>query len=133
MGKKTDRDLVSVLILAYNAEKYIRDLLESIKDQTYQNIEIIISDDASKDDTVRIAQVWKDENRLCLKKMMIRSSEQNQGVVKNANLGFELCNGRYIKVIAADDKLAPVKIRDIHCCSEKCSRFIRGMICRICH
>lgn len=68
MGKKTDRDLVSVLILAYNAEKYIRDLLESIKDQTYQNIEIIISDDASKDDTVRIAQVWKDENRLCLKK-----------------------------------------------------------------
>ena len=73
MGKKTDRDLVSVLILAYNAEKYIRDLLESIKDQTYQNIEIIISDDASKDDTVRIAQVWKDENRLCLKKMMIRS------------------------------------------------------------
>ena len=64
MGKKTDRDLVSVLILAYNAEKYIRDLLESIKDQTYQNIEIIISDDASKDDTVRIAQVWKDENQL---------------------------------------------------------------------
>ena len=93
MGKKTDRDLVSVLILAYNAEKYIRDLLESIKDQTYQNIEIIISDDASKDDTVRIAQVWKDENRLCLKKMMISRSEQNQGVVKNANLGFAHCNG----------------------------------------
>ena len=120
MGKNTDRNLVSVLILAYNAEKYIRDLLESIRDQTYQNIEIIISDDASKDDTVRIAQVWKDENRLCLKKMMIRSSEQNQGVVKNANLGFELCNGRYIKVIAADDKLAPACIENmVRVCEDK--------------
>ena len=52
--------------------------------------------------------------------MMIRSSEQNQGVVKNANLGFELCNGRYIKVIAADDKLAPACIENmVRVCEDK--------------
>lgn len=112
--------LVSVLILAYNAEGYIVELLESIKNQTYRDIEIIISDDASKDATVKIAQTWKETNQSGFEKMIIRSSKQNQGVVKNANLGFELCSGRYIKVIAADDKLAPECITHmVHACEEK--------------
>ena len=111
---------VSVLILAYNAEKYIEELLESIKKQTYQNIEIIISDDASKDDTISVAQAWKYENWHCLETMVIRSSKENQGVVKNANLGLELCNGKYIKIIAADDKLTPICIEEmVKTCEDK--------------
>ena len=52
--------LVSVVVITYNSEKYILETLESIKTQSYKNLELIISDDCSKDDTVMICRDWLD-------------------------------------------------------------------------
>lgn len=99
-------ELVSVMVLAYNAEKYITDLLESIKKQTYQRLELVVSDDASTDNTVKIVEEWCKKNSDRFENIIVRKSEANQGVTKNVNLGYKECNGKYIKLIAADDKLA---------------------------
>ena len=99
-------ELVSVMVLAYNAEKYITDLLESIKKQTYQRLELVVSDDASTDNTVKIVEEWCKINSDRFENIIVRKSEANQGVTKNVNLGYKECNGKYIKLIAADDKLA---------------------------
>ena len=99
--------LVSIMAFSYNSENYIIDLLESIKAQTYQNIEFILSDDASTDQTVALAEAWIAENKERFVRTCIRKSEKNQGPTKNVNEGFKLCRGTYIKQLAADDKFAP--------------------------
>ena len=100
-----NKELVSVMVLAYNAEKYITDLLESIKMQTYQRLELVVSDDASTDNTVKIVEEWCKNNKERFENVIVRKSKDNQGVTKNVNLGYRECNGKYIKLIAADDKL----------------------------
>ena len=100
-----NQELVSVMVLAYNAEKYITDLLASIKMQTYQRLELVVSDDASTDNTVKIVEEWCKDNKERFENMIVRKSKDNQGVTKNVNLGYRECNGKYIKLIAADDKL----------------------------
>jgi len=57
--KKTNNPLVSVIIPAYNAEKYVAEAISSILSQTYKNIEVIIIDDASADSTLKIIHEYK--------------------------------------------------------------------------
>jgi glycosyltransferase involved in cell wall biosynthesis len=61
MIKENNNPLVSVLIPTYNSALYIKDTLESILNQTYKNLEIIVIDDASKDSTVNIVKKYKDK------------------------------------------------------------------------
>ena len=56
-------ELVSIITPTYNSAKYVLETLESIKSQTYHNIELIISDDASQDNTVDICELWLKENK----------------------------------------------------------------------
>jgi len=97
--------LVSILVISYNSSEYILQTLESIKNQTYQNIELIISDDCSKDNTVTVAKEWLKENHSRFIRSEICASPVNEGVAKNLNKGAKLCGGYYIKIIAADDIL----------------------------
>ena len=60
--KRKDNLLVSVCVLAYNSSKYILETLNSIKNQTYDTIELIISDDCSTDDTVALCTQWINRN-----------------------------------------------------------------------
>ena len=53
-----DNSVVSVCVITYNSSKYVLETLESIRMQSYQNIELIICDDCSKDDTVEICKRW---------------------------------------------------------------------------
>jgi glycosyltransferase involved in cell wall biosynthesis len=55
--------LVSIVVITYNSSKYILETLESIKQQTYKNLELIITDDCSKDNTVVLCQDWLDVNK----------------------------------------------------------------------
>ena len=57
--------LVSVIVITYNSSKFVLETLESIYNQTYSNIELIISDDCSSDETINICQNWlyKNKNR----------------------------------------------------------------------
>ncbi|MGL5779076.1 glycosyltransferase [Cetobacterium sp.] len=96
---------VSVIVITYNSEKWIIETLESIKNQTYKNIELIISDDASKDKTIDICKKWICENRDRFIRVEIIQSLENDGVTKNINKGIKRSSTKWIKLIAGDDIL----------------------------
>lgn len=97
--------LVTVLVLSYNSGEFILETLESIKNQSYKNIEIILSDDASKDDTILIASQWFELNKKFFVSTKIIQSNENTGTSANANRGLREAKGTWLKIIAADDLL----------------------------
>lgn len=107
-----NQPLVSVPIITYNSSKTILETLESIKAQTYPNIELIISDDCSNDNTVEICQQWIDKNRDRFVRTLVLVSPINTGVSGNCNRSNEACVGEWIKCIAGDDALLPICIEE---------------------
>ncbi len=107
MEKNLEEILVSVPVITYNSSKYVLETLESIKAQTYQNIELIVSDDCSTDNTVEICRKWIEENKERFVRTELITSEKNTGVSANGNRGREACRGEWIKSIAGDDLLMP--------------------------
>lgn len=103
----TNECLISVVVISYNSERFIEETLNSIRAQTYPNVELIISDDASVDNTVAIAEKWISDNSKRFVRSQIVSSGENQGIPGNLNRGIRAATGKYIKHIAADDILAP--------------------------
>lgn len=99
--------LVSVVVISFNSAPTILETLDSIYAQTYQNIELILSDDGSSDHTVALAQQWAQTHSHRFAGCQIRQSEQNMGVPHNANAGVKLATGHYLKLLAADDILLP--------------------------
>lgn len=89
--------LVTVFIPVYNCEKYIKDALDSIINQTYRNIEILIIDDGSVDNTIDIIKKYND-NRIRLLKNNV-----NKGIPYTRNRGIQESKGKYIAVMDADD------------------------------
>lgn len=91
--------LVSVLIPCYNAEKYIKESILSILNQTYTNLEIIAINDCSTDSTLeKLEDLAKADNRI-----KIFSNNENLRLIKTLNKGVELCSGKYIARMDADD------------------------------
>src|SRR5438874_6764230 len=95
--------LVSILIPAYNAERWIADTIRSALAQTWPRTEIIIVDDGSKDETLSVARQFEAKNVSVV-------AQQNQGAAAARNHAFSLCQGDYIQWLDADDLLAPDKI-----------------------
>ncbi len=102
--------LVSVIVCSYNHEKYISQCLESIKLQSYSNIQLIVADDASQDNSVGIFENWLEENGYPAEKNF---HQKNTGFATTLNECIKLTVGEYIKIIAADDYLHPESIE--HC------------------
>ena len=109
---QNNNPLVSVPVITYNSSKYVLETLESIKAQTYQNIELIVSDDCSTDNTVEICRKWIEENKERFIRTEIITSEINTGVSANGNRGRNACRGEWIKGIAGDDLLMPNCIQE---------------------
>ncbi len=99
--------LVSVVVITYNSEDYILECLESVKAQTYAGIELIISDDCSQDNTLKICKEWVDENKIRFVNIEIIEVKKNTGTTENINRACRLANGVWIKPIAGDDLLLP--------------------------
>ena len=99
-------ELVSVIIPSYNHENYIRECINSILNQTYKNLEIIIEDDCSQDNTQQEIKKIKD------KRIKSFFSEKNKGVVETMNDLLKKCNGKYIAIIGSDDVWYPEKIAE---------------------
>lgn len=99
--------LLSVAVLAYRSSKTILETLESIRLQTYPHMELIISDDCSPDNTVALCRDWLASHKERFLRVQLLTAEKNTGVSANANRAAAGCRGEWIKMIAADDKLAP--------------------------
>lgn len=108
-----DNPLVSVRVVSYNAADTIIETLESVKSQTYHNIELIVSDDCSKDNTVEIASSWIEQNKSRFVRTELITVPKNTGVCANLNRTLKACRGKWIKGIAADDILLPNCIADV--------------------
>ena len=95
--------LVSILIPAYNAERWIADTIKSALEQTWPQKEIIVVDDGSTDQTPSIARQF-------VSKSVSVITQPNQGAASARNKAFSICQGDYIQWLDADDLLAPTKI-----------------------
>ena len=106
-----DFPLVSVLIPAYNHENYIQETIESIINQTYPNIELIILDDGSKDKTwEKITELKpKCENRFV---KSLFETKQNEGTCITLNKLLKLSSGEFVYIIASDDLAKPQAIEE---------------------
>lgn len=104
--------LVSIPVITYNSAKTVIETLESIKAQTYSNIELIISDDCSMDNTVEICCDWIEKNKNRFVRTELLTVEKNTGVAGNLNRAEAACRGEWIKPIAGDDVLLPNCIQD---------------------
>jgi glycosyltransferase involved in cell wall biosynthesis len=97
------KPLVSILIPAYNAEKWITDTLRSAVGQSWPNKEIIVVDDGSRDDTLRVARQFEANGVRVV-------THSNRGAAATRNAAFQLATGDYIQWLDADDLLSPDKI-----------------------
>jgi glycosyltransferase involved in cell wall biosynthesis len=104
-----NEDLVSVIIPVYNVEKYIKRCILSVLDQTYKNLEIIIIDDGSKDNSLSIARdTSKTDNRVTI------IHKKNEGISSTRNLGIDKATGKYIVFVDSDDYLDPNYVERFH-------------------
>ena len=102
--------LTSVVVLSYNSSSTIRETLDSISSQTYDNIELIIADDKSLDDTKALCEQWMQQHGDRFVRTLWVEPGNNTGVAGNANRGIKASAGKWIKLIAADDILLPDSI-----------------------
>lgn len=104
-----ESSLVSVVIPCYNHEKFVIDCIQSVIDQTYQNIELIIIDDGSSD-----ASISKIEEMIALCKERFTNFEfrhrSNQGLSSTLNEALDWCTGLYFCCLASDDQILKDKI-----------------------
>jgi glycosyltransferase involved in cell wall biosynthesis len=96
---------VSIVMGTYNGGKYLREQLESIYQQTYKNIDVIVCDDCSTDNTVEILEEFSQEYGL-----VYQINSQNMGLVKNYEKALSLARGEYIALSDQDDIWYPGKI-----------------------
>lgn len=105
-----DRPLVTIGVISYNSASTIVETLESVKNQTYGNIELIISDDASKDNTVEICRDWLECNASYFSRVELITSSVNTGTCGNCDRVLKKSLGLWLRIIAADDILLPKAI-----------------------
>ena len=96
--------LVSVCIPTYNSSQYISECIDSVVKQSFKNIEIIISDNCSSDNTIEIIE------KKNIKNLKILRNKENIGIAKNFNLVCNEASGEYIKLLPSDDTILPNSI-----------------------
>lgn len=102
-----NKPLVSVIMSAYNAEKYVEQAIESILNQTYRKFEFIIVDDASTDSTFSILRDFKKKD----KRIILIKNKNNLGLYKNLNKALKFVKGKYTIRIDADDWAYPERFQ----------------------
>ncbi len=95
--------LVSIGLPVYNGENFIRQAIESVLSQSYNNLELVISDNGSIDGTPEICRSFAEKD----KRIRVHTFDRNCGASRNYNKTFELSTGKYFRWLAHDDMLAP--------------------------
>lgn len=116
--KNANRALVSVIVPVFNAEKYIKRTVESVKAQTYDNWELILVNDCSSDNSLKIILDLADKD----KRIKVISLDKNSGPAVARNMGIKAAKGSFIAFLDADDLWLPEKL-------EKQLKFIEEKDC----
>lgn len=102
-----EQNLISVIVPIYNVAPYLEECLDSIINQTYKRLQVVLVDDGSTDESVVIAKNYLNDNRVQL------ISVENGGVSKARNIGLELARGEYIYFIDSDDCIASTYLEEM--------------------
>lgn len=116
--------LVSVLMTSYNREIYIAEAIESVLSSTYQNFELIIVDDRSKDKTLNIAKAYSEKDN----RIKVYQNEKNLGDYGNRNKAAGYATGYYIMHLDSDDTIFKDGIEKCVACMEQFPKANFGMI-----
>jgi alpha-1,3-rhamnosyltransferase len=111
-NKQYINPLVSIIVVTYNSSKFVLDTLESAKNQSYKNIELIVTDDCSPDNTVEICRNWIEVNKQRFVNIELITVAKNTGIAANCNRGIGKAKGKWLKFIAGDDILLENCIED---------------------
>lgn len=104
-----EKDLISVIVPVYNVAKYLDRCISSIVGQTYRNLEIILCDDESSDESGAIADAWaRKDHRICVFHL------EHGGLSHARNRGIEFSHGKYLSFVDSDDCIAPEFIATLH-------------------
>lgn len=98
---------ISCLVVTYNQQDVVRETIDSIIAQTYKNLEIVIADDGSTDNTPEILEQYQKQYP---DKIKIITGQKNVGVTLNSKRAYDLCTGEFIAIIGGDDIWLPEKI-----------------------
>ena len=93
---------VSVIVPVYNGEKYIREAIDSVLNQSYKDFEVIVIDDGSKDNTLSIIKEYDGKIRW--------KSQENKGQASATNEGVKMAEGEYVAYLDADDVCMPERL-----------------------
>lgn len=107
MEKETS--LISIIVPVYNVEKWLERCIQSLVDQTYRTLEIILIDDGSTDSSPIICDRWAEKDR-----RIIVVHKENGGISSARNLGIDMAHGRYISFVDSDDWVDPKFIEILH-------------------
>lgn len=99
----TSSPLISVLFPVYNSEKFLKEAIDSILNQTYAHFEFIIIDDCSTDSSVEIIKSYQDERIIFIQK------EKNTGYTDSLNMGIQMAKGKYLARMDSDDISMPTR------------------------
>lgn len=114
MNEKNKKQIVTVAVITYHSAATILETLDSILAQTYgpENIELIITDDGSKDNTLQVIKQWLEYNQDSFHCVKLFANEVNGGISKNCNVAWKAATSEWIKTIAGDDILLPTCLTD---------------------
>jgi len=104
MPNNIEMPKVTVLMSVYNGEKYLREAIDSILNQTFKNFEFLVINDGSTDSTAEILQSYQDP------RIKIINNEKNMGLTGSLNKGLKLAKGEYIARMDADDISLPLRL-----------------------
>ena len=108
MDKNYVDGLVSVIIPVYNVEKFIERTLDSVLAQTYQEVEIILVDDRSTDNSAQVISKYVSE----YPQIKYHLQEKNMGAAVARNTALEMAQGRYVAFLDGDDEWYPQKLEE---------------------
>lgn len=106
--------LISIIVPTYNVEKYIRTCIESILAQTYRNVEVIIVNDGSTDQSLAVIS-----DLICSHHNVKVINQKNQGLSVARNTGIDVATGKYIAFVDADDKIMPGFVSSLYQIADK--------------
>ena len=118
-------DKISIIVPVYNGEKYLADCIQSIVNQSYQNLEIILIDDGSHDRSLAICQDFKNRDpRIKL------FQEKNAGIGPARNMGIAVSTGKYLMFSDDDDFFAPDLVKHLH---DRIVQDGSDVVCSLCY